>query len=330
MRILTRANVQQAMEMQACIDINADVYAAVAAGRVKMPVRHHIPVEGQGEAVALFMPGYLPDSGALGMKIVSVFPNNPGQGLPATVGVITLISAETGLPIALMDGTWLTSLRTGAGSGVATRLMARSDSRVLGLLGAGGMGFHQIEAVAAVRPIEQVLIWNRTESRAHTLADQVREYYGSSGRAMCVDVVGRPDAAVRNSDVVVVSTSASEPVLLGEWVRPGTHVNLVGAHGAAMREADDDLLAKAQVRAVDGWDSASFAGEIRIPLESGRCTRAQFVQVGEFVAGQRPGRTAPTDITWFKSVGLAAQDLACARVILDQAAELGLGTEIEL
>ncbi len=325
MRVLSRADVQKAMDMASCIEVNARAFAAVSASRATVPVKNHIPVEGQEEAVALFMPGYLPDEGALGAKIVSVFPGNRDKGLPTTIGVIMLVSAETGAPLAVMDGTWLTSLRTGAGTGVATKLMARDDSKVLTLVGAGGMGFHQVEAVLAVRDIERVQIWNRTAARAEELAVQVR----GLGAAR-VEVVTDLPRAVASADVVVASTASATPVVLGEWVQPGTHVNLIGSHGAQMREGDDELLRRSSVRAVDQLNSAAYAGELRIPLDTGVVSLEQFVELGAIVAGLAPGRRYPEEITWFKSVGLAAQDMACAMAVLKRAEELNLGLATEL
>lgn len=325
MRILSKADVQRAMDMASCIEVNARAFAAVSTGRATVPVKQHITVEGQTDAVALYMPGYLPHAQALGAKIVSVFPGNREKGLPTTVGVIMLISAETGAPVAVMDGTWLTSLRTGAGTGVATRLMARPDSKVLTLVGAGGMGFHQVEAVLAVREIELVQIWNRTPARAEELAAEVRRL----GAAQ-VEVVTDLERSVTGADIVVASTAAATPVVLGEWVRPGTHVNLIGAHGADMREGDDELLRRSSIRAVDKFDSAAYAGELRIPLAAGVVTPEHFVEVGAIAAGLTPGRRHPAEITWFKSVGLAAQDMACAAAVLQRAEELNLGLVAEL
>jgi ornithine cyclodeaminase len=330
MRILSKADVQQVMDMDACLQANEEAFIAVAAGRAIVPVRHHIPVEGQRDAVSLFMPGYLPDAPALGLKVVSVFPTNAAAGRGTTLGAIMLLDPATGAPAALMDGTWLTSLRTGAGTGVATKYLARPDSRVLTLLGAGGMGFHQVEAVLAVRRIEQVLIWNRTPARAEALAARVREFCAAAGRRVAVQATADQEGAVRAADVVVAGTSAAEPVVHGSWVRPGTHVNLIGAHGAGMREGDDELLRRSAVRAVDALESAAAAGELRLPIEAGVVRREDFTAIGRIIAAEAPGRQNPAQITWFKSVGLAAQDMACAAAVLRRAAELNLGLEYDL
>jgi ornithine cyclodeaminase len=330
LRILSKADVQKLMEMHTCIQVNTEAFVAVATGRAKVPVKHHISIEGQSDAVALFMPGYLPDTSALGLKVVSVFPGNQAVGLPTTVGAILLISASTGLPIALMDGTYLTSLRTGAGTGVASKLLARADSKVLTLIGAGGMGYHQIEAVLAVRPIETIRIWNRTLARAEELVHQVQELCTRLRRDVSVAVERDVEAAVSSCDVLVACTAAATPVVLGRWVRPGTHVNLVGAHGADMREGDDELLLKSHVRVVDGLDSALACGELRLPISTGIITRQEFVELGAIAVGAAPGRQKEDEITWFKSVGLAAQDMACAAAVLRRAEQLNVGLEVEL
>lgn len=325
--ILTQSDAMRAIDMAAAVEASERAFVAVAAGRAAVPRRPTIEIEdGQGSA-SLFMPGYLPGEGALGAKVVSVFPGNPARGLPATLGAILLISPETGEPLALMDGTWLTSLRTGAGAGVATRRLAREDARTLALLGAGGIAAHQAEAVLAVRPgIERVLVWSRTRARAEALVARLSAAH--PGRAF--EAVDSPEAAVRAADVITACTRATEPVLLGVWVRPGTHVNLVGAHAPHEREADDELLRRSAVRAVDMRDAALVCGELSRPIEAGAVAAEAFVDIGLICAGQWPGRRSAEEITWFKSVGLAAQDLATARLVLDRARALGLGTRVDL
>lgn len=330
MRILSRSEVSQLIDMEACIEANLAAYAAVATGRALVPVKHHIPVEGKQESVSLFMPGYLADEGALGMKVVSVFPQNGQVGLPTILGAILLISPETGEPLALLDGTWLTSFRTGGGSGAATKILARPDARCFTLLGTGGMALHQVEAILAVREIDQVTLWNRTPERAERLAGEVAELAARRGKAVRVVVERDRRTAVADSDIITVCTSSRDPVLPGEWVRPGAHVNLVGSHTAQAREGDDRLLERAAIRAVDAFDSAAVSGEVKIPLELGRVRREAFVEIGAVVAGRIPGRRGPEEITWFKSVGLAAQDMACAALVFRRAVERGIGTEVSL
>jgi ornithine cyclodeaminase/alanine dehydrogenase-like protein (mu-crystallin family) len=330
LRILSKADVKQLMDMQTCIRVNRAAFVAVAEGRARVPVKHHVPVENPPNSVSLFMPGYLPDVPALGLKVVSVFPQNPAQGLPTILGAIMLISPATGEPLALMDGTWLTSLRTGAATGVSAQVLAREDAETLTLLGAGGMAFHQVEAVLAVRPIRTVYLWNRTPDRAESLAVQVRELGERLGRDLSVTATSDSESAVRRADVVAVGTSSPTPVLLGRWVRPGTHVSLIGSHEAHMREADDELLLKSRVKTVDALDSAMASGDVRLPVEAGVVKPEELVTLGAVAAGRVPGRQHPEDITWFKSVGLAAQDLACAAEVLRLAEERGLGTVVEL
>lgn len=330
MRILSRADVERLIDMEACIQSNLEAYVAVASGRARVPVKHHISVEGRRESVSLFMPGYLMDQGALGMKVVSVFPENRQVGLPTILGAILLISPQTGEPLALLDGTWLTSFRTGGGSGAATQVLARPDARRFTLLGTGGMALHQVEAVLAVRPVEQVMLWNRTPQRAERLALVVAERVGRTGRKVKVVVERDRRSAVAEADIITVCTSSVEPVLMGAWVKPGAHVNLVGSHTGEAREGDDQLLEMATLRAVDAFDSAAVSGEVRLPLESGRARREDFVELGAVVTGRVPGRQRPDEITWFKSMGLAAQDMACAALVFRRAVEQGVGTEVAL
>lgn len=330
MRILTRSQMRQLMDMATCIRMNRLAFEAVAAKRAVVPVKHHIHVEGHPDAVSLFMPGYLPDLEALGMKIVSVFPDNAQRGLETTVGTMMLVDVHGGSPKAVMDATWLTSIRTGAGSGVATDVLARPDSHTLTVIGAGGMAFHQIEAVMHVRPIRRIMLWNRTRARAEALARAVADYGWGEGRRPQVEVADDLPQAVAEADVIVACTRAREPVLRGEWVRPGTHINLVGAHEPTMREGDDALLLKSAVRAVDAWDSAAVSGEIALPVKAGTVGPEHFVELGAIALGRQPGRRTDDDITWFKSVGLAAQDMACAAEILRRAEEKNVGAVLRL
>jgi ornithine cyclodeaminase/alanine dehydrogenase-like protein (mu-crystallin family) len=271
----------------------------------------------------LVMSGYLPGGPSLGLKVISVFPDNHRLGLESTLGVVVLLNPATGQPEVIMDGTFLTSIRTGAGSGVATDLLAREDADSVAILGTGGMAWHQLEAVCAVRPIRRVLIWNRTRARAEDFADKV----SARRKGLAIEVTDGPEKAVRAAAIVCSSTSSPEPVVRGAWLKPGTHVNLTGAHRPDWREADADVVCAASVRSVDSVSAALTPGDLAMPLRQGLISSESIVPIGAIAAGTREGRKSPDDITLFKSVGLAAQDLAVAKLVRERALGAGLGVE---
>jgi ornithine cyclodeaminase len=232
----------------------------------------------------------------------------------------------TGRAEALIEATWLTALRTGAGVGAATRALARTDSVCAAMLGAGGMAFHMVEAMLAACPsIREVAVWNRTAERAGRLVNALQR---ELGRRATFRHAADADEAVARADVVSVCTSSAEPVLRGAWIREGTHVNLAGAHGAAMREGDDDLARRAAVVTADRRESALASGELALALASGAIRLDQVLDIGSVLSGAAPGRRSAADVTWFKSGGIAAQDLVTAQVVLRRARELGLGQRV--
>jgi len=320
LRVLSRADVQAAVGMAAAIDAVAGAYEELSAGRAQSPVRLGLEAPG---GVALFMPAYLMDSGAMGAKIVSMFQGNPARGLASIHGVVLLVDPETGVPTAIMDGTYLTALRTGAGSGVATRVLARDDARVLTVFGAGAQARTQIEAVRAVRPIEEVRIVSRGGRSAEALAQELE---GVEAHALT-----DPSEAVRGADVICAATTSSTPVFPGRAVDPGVHVNGVGSFKPGMQEVDAELLLRARV-VVDARDAAlEEAGDLVIPIRDGVFGENHIAaEIGEILAGTAPGRSSPTEITYFKSVGNAVQDMAVAQLALREAQSRALGQEIEL
>jgi ornithine cyclodeaminase len=306
------------------IDAMASAFGQLSSGRAVIPLRTHVDAE---LGVSLFMPGYLRDTRVLGGKIVSVFAGNAALGLPVVTAAVLLLDSSTGLPRALLDGTTLTALRTGAASGLATRLLARPDASVLAVFGAGVQARTQIEAVRAVRDIREIRIVSRTRRSAELLADELR----SERDAPAVVVGEDPARAVAGADVLVAATSSPTPVFPGDRVEPGAHVNGVGSYTPEMQEVDEGVVARARV-VVDTRDGAlAEAGDLIIPLRKGLVREEDLgTELGEVVLGVRPGRTHADEITFFKSVGNAAQDLAVAAVALEAAVRRGAGTQVEL
>lgn len=328
MLILTAADVKSVISMAEAVEASAEAFRLVADGKAMVPARHHFAIDDGFGSVALVMSGFLPSAAALGVKIASLFPDNYRRGIAATNSTILLLDPQTGELLCLMEGAWLTALRTGAGVGAAIRWLAREDCATFGLLGAGGMAYHQVEAALAVRPsLRRVLIWNRTAARAEALVAELRQDFPD--RATFA-VVASAEAAVREADIVTASTAAIEPVICGAWVRPGTHVNVIGAHGRDMRESDDDLIRMSAVRAVDMHAAAMASGELLRPIAAGAATKDDFVDVGAVALGRVAGRQTRDEVTWFKSGGIAAQDLTTAKLVHQAALARGLGTPFSL
>ena len=253
------------------------------------------------------------DTGALGIKLVTVFPRAAQLGAATVNALYVLLDRTTGRPRALLDGEALTLRRTAAASALAARLMARSDSRTLLVIGTGKLAPFLLRAHCAVRPeLERVLLWGRSAQRAAELVQQ----FGAAG--LSVEVAHDLAQAVRGADIVSCATTATEPLVQGNWVAPGTHLDLVGGFTRAMREADDEAVARARI-AVDTYAGAlAEAGDLLVPLERGVITREQVVaELAELVRGERVGRSDAAQITLFKSVGTALEDLAAAELVVE-------------
>ena len=291
-----------------------DRMGALFAAGVTAPSRHHhtMPVAGEQDATLLLMPAWNGDIGCV--KIVTAYPGNGARGLPAIAGTVLVFDRETGAHRLLMDGTPLTARRTAAASALAARFLAPADARTLLLLGAGRVASELPAAFCAVREIDRVLVWNRSDSGA---AGLVRRLETSGLRASVVHDL--PDA-VAAADIISAATLATEPVLHGAWLRPGQHVDLVGAFTPTMRETDDTALQRGRVF-VDTGMAMVEAGELAIPLAEGTISKAQICGDLADLAAGRAGRNRPDDITIFKSVGNAVMDLAAA-----QTAMTGTGT----
>ncbi len=320
LRVLSRQDVVDAVPMATAIDAVAEAYQELSRGRAQSPVRLGLDAP---LGTALFMPGYLMDSGAMGAKIVSFFQQNQERGLASIHGIVLMLDPETGVPIAIMDGTYLTALRTGAGSGAATRALARDDARVLTVFGAGGQARAQIEAVLAVRPIDEVRVVSRGGASARALAAELE---GVAARA-----VDDPSEAVSGADVICAATTSKTPVFPADAVDPGTHINGVGSFKPDMQEIAAELLQHARV-VVDARDAAlEEAGDLIIPIADGLFGEHHIAaDIGEVLSGRAEGRRSRDEITYFKSVGNAVQDVAVGLRAVREAEAKGLGTTIDL
>jgi len=325
MRILTGDDVQQALPMDQAIEAVKAAFAQLSKGEADVPLRTSLDVP-QHNGVTLFMPAYLADDDAMAMKIVSVFSDNPGKGLPLIHAAVIVVDAETGAPEAMLDGTYLTALRTGAASGAATELLARRDARVAAIFGAGAQGRTQLEAMCAIRPIDQAWIYDIDREQAETVAEEMSEVLDLS-----VEVADTPACAASRADVICTATTSSSPVLSDADVRPGTHINAIGAYTPDMQEIPPETILRAKV-VIDHHEAAlAEAGDLLIPIGEGVITVDHIhAELGEVIAGDKAGRETAEELTLFKSVGVAVQDVAAAAAALKAAREMGLGREIDL
>ena len=325
MHLLTRSDVERALPMADAIGLVRDAFRALSTGQAVAPMRTVLRLPDH-DGVTLVMPGYVAPSEALAVKVVSVRNRNPARGLPRINALVVLVDPATGEPVAVMNGRYLTVLRTGAASGVATDCLARPDAAVLAVIGAGAQAREQIVAVAAVRPIRRVLVYARRPEGVRALIADM----GPRMRAGGVEVVaaGSAEEAVREADVVCAATTSLTPVFDGAVLRPGTHVNGVGSYRPDMRELDVTTLRRADRIVVDQRAAAlGEAGELMAAIAEGVIPPGTVLaELGEIAAGTRAGRDRANEITVFKSVGNAVQDAVVARAVWTRATRAGLGT----
>ncbi len=323
-RILSREDVRQALDMKQAIELMRGAFIALSEGRAVAPVRMRLPAS-EHDGWALFMPSYLPDLAQIGLKVVNVNPTNDARGLPFIHALVMVSDAATGRPLAVMDGEYLTALRTGAGSGLATDLLAHPDAAVAALFGAGVQARTQLEAVCAVRPIRRAYVFNRTRNHAETFAREM-----SARLNLDVQVAGSP-AALQEADVVCTATSSLDPVFAHADLKPGAHINGIGSYRPDMTEIPSETVLAARVVVDHRPACLAEAGDLLKPLADGLITEAHIhAELGEVAAGHKAGRTSDDEITFFKSVGNAVQDLASASHIVAVAQARNLGTEVEL
>lgn len=328
MRILSRADVQKAISMRQAVEVMKDAFAQLASGEANAPLRSQISVPAHN-GIALFMPAHLKKSDALAIKIVTVYNDNPKRGLPLINAVVVALDAATGRALAMMEGSYLTALRTGAGTGAATDFLARRDARVGLVFGAGVQARTQLRSMAAVRSLERIYVIDMIPGKADELIRDVRGMEGVPNDLRSTDDVAQ---AVRAADIISCASTSPVPLFDGNDVRPGTHVNAIGSFTPEARETDTTFVKRCSKIVVDAYSGAlAEAGDLIIPLEEGAISESSiYGELGEITSGQKQGRTSPDEITFFKSVGNAVQDAAIAQAILERARAMNLGTEVEL
>lgn len=327
MLFLNAEDVRQALPMRPTIAAMKSAFAALAAGRAEVPLRCRLPVPPH-EGLTLCMPAFVDGDAeqALTVKLVSVFPRNASLGLPTVYGAVLLLEANTGRPLALLEGSSLTALRTGAASGVATDLLSRPDSQVAAIFGAGAQARTQLEAVCAVRPIRQGWIYSRTPSRAEALS---AELAGQGAIPRDLRVAVDPRQAVAEADVICTATTSAQPVFADADLKPGVHINAVGSYTPQMQEVPGPTVRRALV-VVDSREAVlAEAGDLLIPLQQGLIRPDHIhAELGQLVLGQKPARADNGQVTLFKSVGLAVQDALAATLAYRNAQAQGRGQQV--
>ena len=327
MRLLTCADVQRAISMREAIEVVKAAFIELSTETAVVPPRIALPLK-RHDGVTLFMPGYLGGADSLAVKIVSVHNRNPERNLPLIHGLVITIDPATGRLLAAMEGGYLTALRTGAGSGVATDLLARRDAEVAAVIGAGAQARTQLLAVAAVRSIKRFLIYSRNPRNVHTLIAEMKPLLDSSIELLAAESASQ---AVREADVICAATTSATPVFDGADLKPGAHVNAVGSFKPDVQEVDCETLARASKIVVDSREAAmEEAGDLLVAIERGAIQRSDiYAEIGEIAAGRKPGRERDDEITYFKSVGNAVQDASVAQAIYQQAMKNNLGIEFD-
>jgi ornithine cyclodeaminase len=322
--ILNAEEVKELLPMGACVDCLQEAMLAASTGKVANPPRLITPLIDNTGFFAL-MPGSSLEPPVYGAKVVSLHPDNPAAGRPAIQGFVTLFDHRTGAPLVIMEGAEVTAIRTAAASGLATRWLAHKDAKTHGILGTGVQAVTHVDAIDAVRDIEEVVIWGRDAGKAQLLAEAEAQRTGKRVHA----TASIEEAAA--CDIVSTVTASPDPILKGRFLRPGAHVNLVGAHSPTTREADTDLIQRGRIF-VDLMESAkNEAGDLLIPAGEGAFDMEDIRgEIGEVIAGTLEGRTDGREITVYKSLGITAQDLYAAELVMRTALERGIGTTVRL
>ena len=321
--ILGHDDVIAALPPEECAGAMAAVLAAHARGEAQMPLRSMVPFEGAAGFMGLMPAWRGGEDPVFSLKSLCVMPGNPARGLDSHQGTVTLFDGAIGAPRAILDASAVTAIRTAAVSAVATRLLAREEARVLAILGGGVQGKAHLRALATVREFADVRVYSPTDAHARAVAG------GGDGRAR---VVSSAEEAVRGADVVVLATSSRDPVVRRDWLAPGTHVNAVGASIPSARELDTETVAECALFCDNRESLRNEAGEYLRAVQEGAIQGEDHVrgELGEVLAGNVPGRRSDDELTVFRSLGLAVEDLAAAESAVAAARRMGIGTEVEL
>jgi ornithine cyclodeaminase len=324
MIVLGQRDIGELLSMRDCIEVMSKALGALARGESMVPLRTMMRLPNGNDIFAL-MPAYVGSPPAVGAKIISVFPGNHGTRLDSHQGAVLLFDASNGSLQAVMDATAITAIRTAAVSALSARLLARDDADDLAIIGSGVQARKHLEAIPLVRRIKRVRVWSRSRANAQKLCHAARD------EGIEIELCDDPEGAVKNASIVCATTSSREPVLKGDWIADGAHVIAVGSATPGAREVDTALVKRSRLFVDSRVSALKEPGDILIPLEEGEITPDHIVaELGELVNGTRPGRRSREEITFFKSLGLAIEDLAAAQHVHAQASRLSKGTHFEL
>jgi len=326
MRLLNRSDVQHSLSMREAVEIVKQAFVELSSGSAVSPLRLAIS-QPKHDGLTLFMPAYLSETDALAVKIASIHNRNTERGLPRIHALVVVIDPQTGQPVAIMEGAYLTALRTGAASGVATDLLARADAEVAAIIGAGKQARQQALAVAAVRPIKRFWVYARRSESVEAMIAELQPQLDAE-----LLVADSPEKAVRDADVICAATNSRTPVFNGNDLKPGAHINAIGSYTHEMQEVDFTTLRRASKIVVDQRQAAlAEAGDLIIAIEHGEIRVEDiYAELGEIAAGLKSGRQREDEITYFKSVGNAAQDAAVALAVYQTALQKDLGQMFDM
>ncbi|SMG48350.1 ornithine cyclodeaminase family protein [Paenibacillus aquistagni] len=329
MLILTKQHIEQVFTMKDAIEADKEALRLYTEGKCEVPLRVNIDIPKQ-QGQSLFMPAYVEGLDATGVKIVSVFPNNIKQGKPSVPAQMILLDGKTGEVCAIMDGTYLTQLRTGAVQGAATDILARADSKIAVLFGTGGQASAQLEAMLNVRDLEEVRVFDLDYERAKSFAAQMQQQFASFKTRIVAVEDG--DAAIVDADIITAVTTSKRPVFNGNLVKKGTHINGVGAYTPQMQELPEIIVQRADKVVFDTTEGVlAEAGDVIIPIDKGIVSKQDFTgELGQVILGQAKGRENDEEITLFKTVGTAVLDVVTAQLIYEKAMQHGVGQQVEI
>jgi len=322
-RMLTIDDVKKILTMKDAIELVEMAFREKGLERVQMPPKQYLYFR-KDDGDLRIMPSYFEELDEAGVKLVNVHPNNPEKyGLPTVLATILLFDPKTGAPISIMDGTWITAMRTAAATGVATKHLARKNAKVVGLIGAGYQASFQLEALHEVVKMESVKVYRRNREKAEKFAKEMSAKLGVN-----VEATDSVEDAVKGVDILVTVTPVREPIVKNEWITEGMHINAIGADAPGKEELEPEILKRAKI-VIDDWEQASHSGEINVPLKNGIITKDDiYATIGEIVGGLKPGRASEKEITIFDSTGLSLQDVITGWHVYRTAEEKEVGSEI--
>jgi len=318
---LTQEEVKSVMDMHSDMQVVESAFRQHGLGKVQMPPKSYLYYTSYNGDLRT-MPAYLEEEDITGVKIVNVHPGNPARGLPTVMALIVLISPETGAPVAIMDGTYLTDIRTGAAGGIAAKYLARKDSKVIGMVGAGNQAKTQLAALCEVFKPELVKITSRTKESSNQFIMEMADV------TPCEIQSKDKIEEVCDCDILVTTTPTRKPIVKAQWIKEGTHINAIGADAVGKEELDPELLIRSKI-VVDDIVQALHSGEVNVPLSKHYISENDIhAQLGEVITGLKPGRTSEEEVTIFDSTGLAIQDVASAHLVYERAVDKGLGKQV--